>query len=165
MHKGKDIDLTRFPHPIFSEKDPAPFITAGLVISRDPESGQTNTSIYRLQVHGPKRLGIKAQQLARHHKKAEARGESLPVAIAIGTDPALAVASQWDAPYGVDELVLAGGLRGEAVEVVRAETVDLDVPATAEIIIEGRVLPHVREQEGPFGEVGAIIRQPTQNPS
>lgn len=154
IYKGDDVDLTLFPHPIFSGKDPAPFITAGLVISKDPESGQGNTSIYRLQVHGPKRLGIKAQQLARHHRKAEARGELLPVAIAIGTDPALTVASQWEAPYGVDELMLAGGLRREAVDVVRAETVDLDVPATAEIVIEGRILPHLREAEGPFGEVG-----------
>lgn len=154
IHKGKDVDLTRFPVPVFSEKDSGPFITAGLVISRDPETGKNNTSIYRLQVHGPNRLGIKAQQLARQHTKAEAKGERLPVAIAIGTDPVLSLATQWDAPYGVDELTLAGALRGEPVEVVRGETVELDVPATAEIVIEGYVLPNVREPEGPFGEIG-----------
>jgi len=154
IYKGKDIDLTRFPVPIFSARDSAPFITAGLVISRDPETGKKNTSIYRLQVHGPNRLGVKAQQLARQHRKAEARGEPLPVAIAIGTEPVLHLATQWDAPYGVDEMAFAGALRGEPVEVVRAETVDLEVPATAEIVIEGHVLPDVREQEGPFGEVG-----------
>ena len=76
------------------------------------------------------------------------------MAIAIGTDPVLMLASQWDAPYGVDELELAGALRGEPVEVVRAETVDLMVPATAEIVIEGYIQPQVREIEGPFGEVG-----------
>jgi 4-hydroxy-3-polyprenylbenzoate decarboxylase/2,5-furandicarboxylate decarboxylase 1 len=152
--KSEDADLSRFPIPIFSQNDSGPFITAGLVISKDPESARSNTSIYRLQVHGSRRLGVKAQQLHRQLRKAEAKGEPLPVAIAIGTDPALMLASQWDAPYGVDELELAGALRGEPVEVVRAEMVDLLVPATAEVVIEGYIQPQVREIEGPFGEVG-----------
>ena len=152
--KSEDADLSRFPIPIFSQNDSGPFITAGLVISKDPESARSNTSIYRLQVHGARRMGVKAQQLHRQLRKAEAKGEALPVAIAIGTDPVLMLASQWDAPYGVDELELAGALRGEPVEVVRAETVDLMVPATAEIVIEGYIQPQVREIEGPFGEVG-----------
>jgi UbiD family decarboxylase len=152
--KSEDADLSRFPIPIFSQNDSGPFITAGLVISKDPESARSNTSIYRLQVHGSRRLGVKAQQLHRQLRKAEAKGEPLPVAIAIGTDPALMLASQWDAPYGVDELELAGALRAEPVEVVRAETVDLLVPATAEVVIEGYIRPQVREIEGPFGEVG-----------
>jgi 2,5-furandicarboxylate decarboxylase 1 len=152
--KSADADLSRFPIPIFSQGDSGPFITAGLVISKDPESARSNTSIYRLQVHDSHRLGVKAQQLQRQLRKAEARGEALPVAIAIGTDPVLMLASQWDAPYGVDEIELAGALRGEPVEVVRAETVDLMVPATAEIIIEGYIQPKTREIEGPFGEVG-----------
>jgi 2,5-furandicarboxylate decarboxylase 1 len=152
--KGDDADLARFPIPIFSEGDSGPFITAGLVISKDPESERSNTSIYRLQVHDSRRLGVKAQQLQRQLRIAEGRGEPLAVAIAIGTDPVLTLASQWDAPYGVDELELAGGLRREPVEVVRAETVDLMVPATAEIIIEGTIQPKKREIEGPFGEVG-----------
>src|ERR1051325_4147114 len=152
--KAEDADLSRFPIPIFSEGDSGPFITAGLVISKDPETARSNTSIYRLQVHGPRRMGVKAQQLHRQLRTAESKGQGLPVAIAIGTDPALTMASQWDAPYGVDELELAGALRGEAVEVVRAETVDLMVPATAEIVVEGYIHPQVREIEGPFGEVG-----------
>jgi 4-hydroxy-3-polyprenylbenzoate decarboxylase/2,5-furandicarboxylate decarboxylase 1 len=152
--KSGDADLSRFPIPIFSQGDSGPFITAGLVISKDPETARSNTSIYRLQVHDSHRLGVKAQQLQRQLRKAESRGEALPVAIAIGTDPVLMLASQWDAPYGVDEIELAGALRGEAVEVVRAETVDLMVPATAEMIIEGYIQPQTREIEGPFGEVG-----------
>jgi 4-hydroxy-3-polyprenylbenzoate decarboxylase/2,5-furandicarboxylate decarboxylase 1 len=152
--ESEEADLSQFPIPVFSQNDSGPFITAGLVISRDPESGRNNTSIYRLQVHGPRRLGVKAQQLARQLRKAEARGEAFPVAIAIGTDPVLMLASQWDAPYGVDELELAGALRDEPVEVVRGKTVDLLVPATAEVVIEGYIKPNVREIEGPFGEVG-----------
>lgn len=153
IYKGEDVDVTRLPVPTLSAKDSGPFITAGVVISRDPDTGEKNTSIYRLQVHGPRRLGIKAQQLSRQQSKAEARGERFPVAIAIGTDPVLYMATQWDAPYGADEMALAGALRGAPIEVVKAETVDLEVPANAEIIIEGCILPNVREQEGPFGEV------------
>jgi 2,5-furandicarboxylate decarboxylase 1 len=151
--KGEDVDLNKLPVPIFSEKDPAPFITLGLCISRDPKSGGKNTSIYRLQLKGRNRLGIMAQHLVRQLMEAESIGKGLPVAIAIGTDPVLPLATQWMAPYGTDELALAGSLRGAPVEVVKAETVDLEVPATAEIIIEGMVLPNVREEEGPFGEV------------
>jgi 4-hydroxy-3-polyprenylbenzoate decarboxylase/2,5-furandicarboxylate decarboxylase 1 len=153
IYTGDRIDLTKLPIPIFSENDPAPFITLGLSISRDPRSGGKNTSIYRLQLKGENRLGIMAQQLVRHLTEAEALGQGLPVAIAIGTDPVLPLATQWMAPYGTDELALAGALRGAPVEVVKAETVDLEVPATAEIVIEGTILPNVREDEGPFGEV------------
>jgi UbiD family decarboxylase len=164
IRKGAEVDLSALPIPIFSEKDPAPFITLGLVISKDPETGKKNTSIYRLQVKGPNRLGIMAQQLTLQLSKAEAKGEGLPVAIAIGTDPVLPLASQWQAPYGTDEMELAGALRGEAVEVVKAETVDLEVPATAEIVIEGTILPNVREVEGPFGEVSGYYTPANPKP-
>ena len=164
IHTGKDVDLTRLPIPTFSEKDPAPFITLGLCISRDPKGGGKNTSIYRLQLKGRNRLGIMAQQLVRQLTEAESIGKGLPIAIAIGTDPVLALATQWMAPYGTDELALAGALRGEPVEVVKAETVDLEVPATAEIIIEGTVLPNVREEEGPFGEVSGYYTPANPKP-
>ena len=162
--KGKEVDLTRLPVPIFSERDPGPFITLGLVISQDPKTGKKNTSIYRLQLKGPNRLGIMAQHLVRQLVEAEAMGQGLPVAIAIGTDPVLPLATQWMAPYGEDELELAGALRGKPVEVVKAQTVDLDVPATAEIVIEGTVLPNVREQEGPFGEVSGYYTPANPKP-
>ncbi|MFQ5852652.1 MAG: UbiD family decarboxylase [Candidatus Binatia bacterium] len=153
IHRGRDVDLTTLPVPTFSEKDSAPFITLGVVISKDPETGQKNTSIYRLQVKGPNRLGIMAQQLSRQLARSEAKGKGLPVAVAIGTDPVIPLATQWQASYGTDEMELAGALRGEAVEVVKGETVDLEVPVTAEIVIEGTILPNIREEEGPFGEV------------
>ncbi|HEY7167586.1 MAG TPA: UbiD family decarboxylase [Candidatus Binatia bacterium] len=164
IYTGKDVDLGRLPIPIFSEKDPAPFITLGLSMSRDPKTGGKNTSIYRLQVKGRNRLGIMAQQLVRQLVEAEGLGKGLPIAIAIGTDPVLPLATQWMAPYGTDELALAGALRREAVEVVKAETVDLEVPATAEIIIEGTVLPNVREEEGPFGEVSGYYTPSNPKP-
>src|SRR6266480_3931080 len=148
IHTGSSVDLTQLPIPIFSEKDPAPFITLGLSISRDPKTGGKNTSIYRLQLKGRNRLGIMAQHLVRQLVEGESRGKGLPIAIAIGTD----------------QLALAGALRGEPVEVVKAETVDLEVPATAEIIIEGTVLPNVREVEGPFGEVSGYYTPANAKP-
>ncbi len=162
--KGQDVDLNKLPVPIFSERDPAPFITLGLCISRDPKSGGKNTSIYRLQLKGRNRLGIMAQHLVRQLMEAESIGKGLPIAIAIGTDPVLPLATQWMAPYGTDELALAGSLRGAPVEMVKAETVDLEVPATAEIIIEGMVLPNVREDEGPFGEVSGYYTPSNPKP-
>jgi len=105
-----------------------------------------------------------AQHLVRQLLEAESIGKPFPVAIAIGTDPVIPLATQWMAPYGTDELELAGALRGSPVEVVKAKTVDLDVPATAEIVIEGTVLPNVREQEGPFGEVSGYYTPANAKP-
>lgn len=164
IHTGKEVDLSQLPIPTFSDKDPGPFITLGLSISRDPKSGGKNTSIYRLQFKGRNRLGIMAQHLVRNLVEAESMGKGLPIAIAIGTDPVIPLATQWMAPYGTDEMALAGALRGEPVEVVKAETVDLEVPATAEIIIEGTVLPNVREEEGPFGEVSGYYTPANPKP-
>ena len=164
INTGSKVDLTQLPIPIFSEKDPAPFITLGLSISRDPKTGGKNTSIYRLQLKGRNRLGIMAQHLVRQLIEAESLGKGLPIAIAIGTDPVIPLATQWMAPYGTDELALAGALRGAPVEVVKAETIDLEVPATAEIVIEGTVLANVREVEGPFGEVSGYYTPSNAKP-
>jgi len=151
---GAKGDLARLPIPTFSIGDGGPYITLGMVIANDPDTGATNAAIRRLQLKGKNRLGIMAHgQLATQQAKAEARDEALEVAIAIGCDPVIPLVNQWRAPYGVDELTLAGALRGQAVEVVRCRTVNLEVPATSEFVIEGRILAHVREIEGPFGEV------------
>ena len=164
IHTGSNVDLTQLPIPIFSERDPAPFITLGYLsaaIRRPAERIRRSTGC---SLKGRNRLGIMAQHLVRQLIEAESLGKGLPIAIAIGTDPVLPLATQWMAPYGTDELALAGALRGEAVEVVKAETVDLEVPATAEIIIEGTVLPNVREVEGPFGEVSGYYTPSNAKP-
>lgn len=155
---NEDIDLTKLlPIPLHQEKDSGPYITAGLAIVRDPDTGNQNVSIHRLQVSGPNRLG--ALLLPRHtyhaFKKMEAQGKPLEIAIVIGVDPILMLASQAIAPLGQDELEIAGALKGEPVPVVRCKTVNIDVPAHAEIVLEGRILPHIRESEGPFGEFPA----------
>lgn len=153
--KGEEADLTRLPIPTFSPKDGGPYTTAGVFFCKDPETGIRNVSIIRHQLKGKRRLGTDIHDFSHtgiHLAKAEAEGRHLEVAIAIGCDPVIPVVSQWFAPYGVDELGLAGALRGDPVDVVKCKTVDVEVPASAEIVIEGRVPLGVREEEGPFGE-------------
>jgi 2,5-furandicarboxylate decarboxylase 1 len=142
------------PIPTHSEHDDGAYITAGLVIARNPKTGVQNVSINRIQIHGRNRLGILI--LPRHlhafFSAAEAKGEALDVAIAIGVDPLTALASQAIAPIDTDELEIAGALHGAPLAVVKCVTNAVRVPAEAEIVIEGRLLPQVREPEGPFGE-------------
>ena len=153
---GDSADMTKFPNPIYSEKDAGHYVTMGVTTTKDPETGVRNEGIYRLQVKGKDKLGIYSsisQHVMVHLAKAESQGKPLPVAIALGTDPSILLAAAAKVPYGVDEYELAGGLRGSPVELVKCRTVDLEVPASSEIIIEGRIPPKVREEEGPFGEV------------
>lgn len=164
VHTGSDVDLSRLPILTHSLKDAGPFITMGLAMTKDPETWKRNVGLYRLQVKGKNRLGILSQQLDIHLRRAEARGQGLPVAIALGTSPELLIASQWKAPYGVDELGLSGRLLGRPVELAKAATIDLAVPVHAEIIIEGIVLPNERETEGPFGEFSGYYQPPSSKP-
>lgn len=151
----KDIDLRALlPIPTHSEHDNGPYITAGLVIARNPRTGVQNVSINRIQVHGPDRMAILL--LPRHlyafQKAAEEAGDALDVAVAIGVDPLTMLASQAITPIDHDELEIAGALHGMPLPVVQCVTNGVRVPAFAEIVIEGRILPNVREPEGPFGE-------------
>ena len=167
IHLGDEADLTRFPIPTYCELDGGPFITLGIAISKDPEDGGKNASIYRHQVLGKRRLGVLSpppHHLGVHYKKAEALGRPLELAIALGVAPSALIATQWEAGYGVDELTLAGAFLGEALDVVKCQTVDLEVPATAEIIIEGRMPPGVREHEGPFGEYTGYYTRASDKP-
>jgi 2,5-furandicarboxylate decarboxylase 1 len=142
------------PIPTHSEHDNGPYITAGLVIARNPATGVQNVSINRIQVHGRDRMAI--LMLPRHllafYKAAEAEGQALDVAVVIGADPLTLLASQAITPIDHDELEIAGALHGAPLPVVKCTTSAVRVPANAEIVIEGRLLPGVREPEGPFGE-------------
>jgi 2,5-furandicarboxylate decarboxylase 1 len=149
------IDLLRLlPVPVHHEKDGGHHVSAGLCVVRDPVTRVQNVSIHRLQVAGPDRFT--ALILPRHtdqlYRAAEARGEPLECAIVIGADVATILASQSHVPFGVSELEVASALHDEPLPVVRCRTVDVDVPAAAEIVIEGRILPRARLPEGPFGE-------------
>lgn len=151
----KDVDLhALLPIPTHSEHDNGPYITAGLVIARNPVTGIQNVSINRIQVHGKDRMAI--LMLPRHllafYKAAEAENQALDVAVVIGADPLTLLASQAITPIDHDELEIAGALHGAPLPVVKCLRSEVRVPANAEIVIEGKLLPQVREPEGPFGE-------------
>ncbi len=137
------------------ERDGGPFLTCGMVLARDPVTGQRGMGIHRMMWKGGRRFGIFLANppLSQFLAHAEARGAPLEVAVALGVDPATLIAAVVKTgPQGPDKMEIAGALRGAPVELVPALSVDLQVPAQAEVIIEGRVLPGVREPEGPFGE-------------
>jgi UbiD family decarboxylase len=155
VHLGQHADLRDLPLVVHSEKDAAPYLTAGLVIARDPETGRRNVSFNRMMLRGKGTMGIRMmppQHLGRIYDKATARREPLEVAVAVGNHPAELVAGATSLPFGDDEFELAGALRGNALEVVRCRTVDLEVPANAEVALEGEILPGVAEPEGPYGD-------------
>jgi 2,5-furandicarboxylate decarboxylase 1 len=151
----RDIDLAQLlPLPTHNEHDSGPYITAGLMITRNPRTGKQNVSIHRCQLSGSNRLGVLL--LPRHahlfFQMAEEGGRPLEAALVVGIDPLTLLASQAIAPVDVDELEIAGALHRRPLAVVKCLTSELRVPAEAEIVIEGRFLPGVREPEGPFGE-------------
>ncbi|MBI4320829.1 MAG: UbiD family decarboxylase [Chloroflexi bacterium] len=166
--KGDDVDLLKIPVPVWTPgRDGGPFITSPCVISKDPDTGVQNVGTYRMMIKGRNQTCIlifAPQHIGFHYGKYEARNEPMPVAVAIGVDPSIGLTSVAKVPFGVDELAVAGGMRGEPVEVVRGETVDLLVPATAEYVIEGFVPPHVRVSEGPFGEYSGYMGTRDETP-
>jgi len=154
--------VDRFPHLISTPGfDPAPFLTAGVWVTRDPETGSNNLGIYRGMIKAPDRVGcatdVSTQHLAIQWEKARRLGRHLDVAVFLGGPPALLLAAASKVPYGVDEYGIAGALNGAAIDVVRAETVDCMVPAGAEIVIEGRVRTDYLEPEAPFGEASGYL--------
>ena len=153
--KGDEVDLTKLPIVTHCEKDAGPYITAGVMILKDPDTGVYDTGIFRLQLKGKDKLGVCFGEYSRAMhiiRKNEAKNIPTEVAIFIGHHPACILASQTKVPLGTDELSILGGLLGEPLEIVKCETVDIEVPAYAEIVIEGIIPPNVREPEAPFGE-------------
>lgn len=151
----REVDLNRqLPIPTHNEHDSGAYITAGLLISRNPRTGVQNVSIHRLQVSSANRLG--ALLLPRHtlayFQETESAGEDLEVAVVVGNDPLTLMASQAIVPLDHDELEIAGALHGQPLRVAQCVTNRIRVPAEAEIVIEGRLLANAREEEGPFGE-------------
>ncbi len=156
---GSEVDIGRFPAPIWHRQDGGPFIGSGsLVVMRDPDDGWVNASIYRLQVHGARTLTVQFDHGGRHGaiiaNKHWRRGQSCPLAVVHGEDPALFIAGFEYLPDGQSEYEFAGAIKGAPIELCAGPKTGLPVPAHAEIVFEGRLLP-MREQtlpEGPFGE-------------
>ena len=160
IYKGASLKakggLEELPIPISTPGfDNAPYFTAGCWITKDPETGIQNMAVYRGQVKGPLKTGISWGSLknsAVHWEKCNRMGRPLEAALVIGGPPCIVYAAVQTVPFGVDELGLAGGLAQAPIEVVKCETVDLVVPAHAEIVIEGRIPTDYLEPDGPFGE-------------
>jgi len=167
--EGDAVDLNRFPIPVWTpEKDPAPYITAPCMVSKALDTGVPNVGIYRMQVKGPNRTGIlwdlPSQHGAMHYAQYEAQDRPMPVAVVVGGDPTVVMAAAAKVPYGVNEFAVASGLRGAPLEMVKCKTIDLEVPAHAEIVLEGEIAPHFRETEGPFGEYTGYMGGPYNLP-
>ena len=152
--KQGEFDLTELPVHVAGQRDGGPVIGSGLVVTKDPDTGRRNVSFHRLQIKGPNKSGILLypRHSWKNYLKYQARNEPMPVAIFIGHYPLYYAAAATTAAYGLDEFEIAGGYLGEAVRLVKCETVDLEVPADAEIVLEGHIPPHYREEEGPFSE-------------
>jgi 2,5-furandicarboxylate decarboxylase 1 len=151
----RDIDLLKLlPIPKHNELDSGPYITAGLLIARNPRTGVQNVAIHRCQISGPNRIGVLLLPRHTQHyfRMAEEAGNALEIALVIGVHPVCLLASQAIAALDEDEMEIAGALLGHPVEMVKCKTNAVRVPAHAEIVIEGRILPNIREPEGPFGE-------------
>lgn len=139
---GADIDLGTLPVPTVFELDSGAFITAACGIARHPEFGHLNVGVYRTLILGRDTMAVNASSLSdlrRFYQHAEGSGASMPIALAIGVEPALQIAAACKLPPHQSELDLAGALQGRPIELVKAQTSDLLVPANAEIIIEGHV--------------------------
>jgi 2,5-furandicarboxylate decarboxylase 1 len=162
-----DVDLTALPIPFMHEKDGGPYISAGIAFAKDAELGP-NAGCYRMMFRTRREMAMDlftASDLRRYYTKTYERNQPLPVAIALGVHAFEHMAAAYKAPAGVNDMEIAGGLRGEAAHLVRAKTVDVMVPADAEIVLEGELLPSGwTADEGPFGEFAGMQGDLKHNP-
>ena len=154
---GKDADMLRFPIPWIKEIDGGRYVgTWCLIMAKDPDTGWVNMATYRCMVKDEQHFTILLAPARQHGgailKKYEERGEPMPIALVIGADPHSHIAAMTPIDHGVCEAEIAGALRGEGIPMVACETIDLEVPASAEMVVEAEILPGARGDEGPFGE-------------
>jgi 2,5-furandicarboxylate decarboxylase 1 len=164
---GKDVDVTRLPILTYHEKDAGRYITAGFGIMRDPDSGVRNAGIYRLMVHSPDSFGVQLSETAHGHyiwQAYERENRPTPMAVAIGHHPAFYLGCLSFTSLETDEFSIAGGIMGEPLELVPCRTIDLEVPAHAEIVLECEILPRLRKAEAPFGEYPGTYGPQRNNP-
>jgi len=152
---GKDVDLNQLPIMLHFECDAGRYITNGIVIAKDPDTGVRNASFHRMQVKGANRLGTSLhsrRHLWNYMQRYDERGEDAPVTIILGGHPTLTFGGLWKGPITTDEYEVVGGMMGTPLEIAPGITVPVEAPIHAEIILEGRILAKAREPEGPFAE-------------
>jgi 2,5-furandicarboxylate decarboxylase 1 len=155
VQTGEAVDLTALPIHVHYEEDAGPYLCGGIGITRNPETGVLNATLHRHQLFDRNHLGILMHPNRHTHlnyQAYEAENRPMPIALAVGVHPILYLCTCWTFPRDVYELDMAGTFLGQPVETVPCLTVPLEVPADAELVIEGHVLPHERRQEGPFTE-------------
>jgi UbiD family decarboxylase len=164
---GAEVDLGVLPVPTYFPGDAGRYLTAGMLVARDPDSGVETEGYHRLQLKGRDRMGISLHSRRRmfeFQRRAEAKGQSLPCAVVLGLHPLVSMGSLAYPPADVGKFEVVGGLFGEPLRVASCATIDLQVPAGAEIVIEGEILAGAREPEGPFGEfTGYLSRRSTEH--
>ncbi|MDB5945749.1 MAG: decarboxylase UbiD [Ramlibacter sp.] len=155
VQTGDDVDVQRLPISRHFEGDAGRYISSGVLVCKDPDTGVRNLSFQRLQMKGPNRFGASLHSrghIWEHLQRSEARGKNLEVAVVIGCHPAIYLAGAAKVAMDVDEFAVAGALMKRPVELVKCKTIDVEVPAEAEYVLEGELLAGVLEDEGPFGE-------------
>jgi 2,5-furandicarboxylate decarboxylase 1 len=164
--KGRDL-LELLPILRHYEKDSAPFITTSIVSARDPDSGIVGRGIHRMEYRGKNRMGIALLNppLVDIHKKHRAKGERMPVTVAVGVDPILFLSMALKVQPGTDKLEVAGGLKGKGVKVIQSSDATIDVPAGAEIYLEGYVDPNDMRRDGPLGEISGYYMTKKESPT
>ena len=165
-HRGEDADLTRLPAYLQHEWDGGPYISAAMDITRDSASGRYNAGVRRLMLRGRRETGVDMvapSDLRAMYRRVRENGGTLPVAFVVGAHPLDYLATQLNIP-GVDEYSIMGALRGSPVRVVPCQTVDVEVPCDAELVLEGHIEGDWTEVEGPFGEYTGCYGQVHHNP-
>jgi UbiD family decarboxylase len=166
--EGDDIDLNRICNTVWHQYDGGPFPgTLGISVTKDPDNGLQNAGIYRMGTLGKNILGWGAPEYThgrQHYIKYERMGKPMPMAVITGYDPIVFTVSCTRTPPNVDEFYIAGGLRGEPLEMVKCQTIDIEVPATTEVVFEGFVRPEHRQIEGGFGEYTGYYGEARSNP-
>jgi 4-hydroxy-3-polyprenylbenzoate decarboxylase len=168
-HEIVDRDATLDTLPILKcwPEDGGRYITFPLVFTKDPETGMRNIGTYRMQVYDGRSTGMHWQRHkggAQHYRVAERLGRRLDVAVALGAEPVLPYCATAPMPEGLDELLLGGFLSRKRIELVKCVSVDLEVPASSHIVLEGYVNPGERRREGPFGDHTGLYSQPDDFP-
>ncbi|HLI11620.1 MAG TPA: UbiD family decarboxylase [Alphaproteobacteria bacterium] len=167
VRQGAEVDLTAIPYPLMHVLDGGPYLSATFVVSKDAEFGR-NVGSYRLMYRTPTETGIdlvSPSDMRFYYQRQLDRGKPLEIAVAIGVHPYEMLAASYKAPIDTDEYAIAGGLHGAPVPIVKCKTVDLEVPADAELVLEGELLPiGWSADEGPFGEFSQISGDVKWNP-
>ncbi len=165
VFEGDDVNILDVPAMMTSEEDGGRYFASGMAIVKDPETGIRNMSVHRQMVLNERETGfiMVPRQAKRIYDKYAAEGRGMPVAMVYGAHPAIFYGAGFTTTFGKDELEVAGSLMGEGVRMVKCKTIDLEVPAEAELVLEGEVLFDRMEPEGPFGEIPGTYAEATQS--